>query len=74
MKVTVDLPDWIVKALLEWHIPEEYAGPTIEDRLYFLADSSAMSISRENDRVRRLKFFRALGIPTDDEDDDDISF
>jgi len=74
MKVTVDLPDWIVKALLEWRIPEEHAGPTIGDRLAFLADASALNIMAENDRVRRQKFFRALGIPTNDEDDDDIPF
>lgn len=70
MKVTVDLPDWIVKALLEWRIPDEHAGPTIEDRLAFLADDAALAILAQNDRTRRAKFFRALGILSDDEDDD----
>lgn len=74
MKVTVDLPDWIVKALLEWHVPPEYAGPTIEERLAYLAEESALAILAQNDRTRRQKLYRALGLRSDDDDDDDIPF
>lgn len=72
MKITLDLPDWIAAALLEWNIPEELAGSSIEDRLHYLAEGAADGIQSAN---RRVRLYRLLGLPHPDYgEDDDIPF
>jgi hypothetical protein len=80
MKVTVELPDWIVAMLLRARIPEEICGASIEDRLVFLADDMAVAILEDQaieqdgradeSKYRSLRISESLDKP----DDDDIPF
>ncbi|MGE4430503.1 MAG: hypothetical protein AB7E05_07150 [Sphingobium sp.] len=74
MKVTVDLSDWIVNALLAWRIPPELAGPSIEDRLIYLAEETAQSLLTREEWEKRVQLYLAFGLRLDDDDesDDDI--
>lgn len=74
MKVTIDLPDWIATALLAWDIPDDLAGPSIEERLYFLADDAALGITRDLAHMKQRRLYRSLGIAHPDDSDDEVPF
>ena len=74
MRVTVDLPEWVVSALLAWNVPEEYAGPSIEERLCFLAEESASGITSNMERAKAINLYRLFGQQHPDDLDDDIPF
>lgn len=69
MKVTVDLPDWIVAALLRAYVPEELAGATIEERLYFIADDWAVTIMSHEAQLKRQRLYEAMGVPFPEDDE-----
>lgn len=72
MKVTVDLPDWVVTALLAWNVPEELAGASIEERLCFLAEDSASGILSSIEQTKSFTLYRLLGQRHPNDLDDDI--
>lgn len=42
MRVTLDLPDWIVAALMNFKGPPEIVGETVEEKAYFILDDFAL--------------------------------
>jgi len=77
MKVTVELPDWVVAMLLRARLHPEVCGPTIEERLAFWADDMAVAILEdqaiEQDRKADESQYRSLRLtekPKTPEDDD----
>lgn len=73
IRVTLDLPNWIVAALMSLKGPPEIIGETLEERAYFVLDDHALHIEsaaharQERDKSRDLH--KRVGLPVVDDDD-----
>ncbi len=76
IKVTVELPAWVVARLLRAKFPEEICGPTIEERLEFWADDIAFSMLHEQaiatDRQTDASPYGRSRVETEQDDDIDL--
>lgn len=75
MRVTLDLPDWIVAALMDIKGPPEIVGESLEDRAYFVLDDYASHVvdsarrRQEREKSRELRGRLGFDVVEDDEID-----
>lgn len=68
MKLTIELPDWIAAELSAAPLPPELVGPSVEERLIWLADDAALRLQEVRKSAELHKLFGVLDL------DDEIPF
>ena len=74
VSVRLDLPRWIVDALLRVDVPEWYVGLTLSDRVTHALEFSANSILAHEESKDRRALYRKLGLDEPDDCPDDLPF
>ena len=68
MKITLDLPEWVVQELRKAPLPVELAGHSLEDRIAYLADEAALAFRARRESAELHRLFGLGGL------DDEIPF